>query len=1121
MAATRLQLLILLIVTVFSGTMTLKADEDYKYALALMKERREYKSAAEKFNDYITANPDSNDTPRALFYMAGCLARLGKDSSAASTFEKLIRLYPHADSDLICQAYAYGADAYFRAGLYKKASELYADLTRIFPNAKQAESSLYWQAECYNRLASASEHNSENQFYKQALSGYALLQQQYPTSRYLPDALTSAGILSYNFKDYQQSSAFFELYNEIDIELEPAREELVTYYSAESLYWLKDYKAAMKRFNKIINNYPTGKFIAESYSGLGWCYYNTGEIAQAAVTFVKAAEKLTTQSAALSSHFDAAAAFEEAGDTENAIKEYRLVVAADSHSKKQAALVRLGILEKDSGNPDITRMLSQAFTPQSADADKNLSLEAGVLLADKNFANGNYNQAVKVFSKIVKIAPGSKYAPYALYQLALANSKLNKYREASTAIKLLLKNYPDTSLRLQAAYAIADYQDILGAKNKSNIAYKWLAQEAEKWAETYIQKQQVNNPEKFRKDAGDIAAASLLRLAESLYKDRDNPKAQAEAKDYFSSYITRYPDNPRLAAALLRLGELTEKDNLQIAHTYFKNAIASAERAAVNATDDPEFSNILMHSRYRLCLNDILLSQQQNDKEKKDRNLDNALKNIESFIRDYQHDKTADDLLAQLKYYKSEAEYTLGNIEAAKAGYEKSFQTDKNSKIADAALFSSAWIDQQQGDTVSASAKLQQLLSTYNNSQYAANALYILAVNYRNQHDLQNAEKYLLQLLSKYPESEFKGKAGIEMAKVLAGQKRYTEAESLLKKLLNSTPEAPEDADTLYTLSWVYWNQLSSPTKDRQQSAETEKLYTAVTATLVELLNKYPDYKYSSLAKFRLGEVAYLQQAYENALSWYRSLTADKSEALADKAHYRIAWCCLQLAKENTEYNQQALNEFKLLCTNYPESTLLAESALRAAKLLRQQQDYQSAFEYYKKAENNSQKTAIIMAARYGQGITSLLLEEYTQSLRLFKAYLQDYPQSPLLHEANWGAGQAALMLGATADAADYFNKAKEKNYNGEAAAKARYGLGLIAMQNNDFKEAREEFRKVDVFHSQWSDIAAESLLKAAEASRKLGENTPAENDLKRILDIYANTPSAQRAEEMLLSEAK
>ncbi len=1121
MAAAKLQLLILLIVTALAGTITLKADEDYKYALALMKERREYKSAAEKFNDYITANPDSADTPRALFYMGGCLARLGKDSSAASTFEKLLRLYPHADSELICQAYAYGADAYFRAGLYKKASELYTDLTRLFPAAKQAESSLYWQSECYNRLATTSEHNPDNTFYKQALAGYSQLQEKYPTSRYLPDALTSAGILAYNFKDYQQSSAFFELYSEIDIELEPTREELVTYYSAESLYWLKDYKAAIKRFNKIISSYPAGKFIAESYSGLGWCYYNTGEIAEAARTFVQAAAKLPTQAAALSSHFDAAAAFEEAGDTENAVKEYQIVAAADTHPKKQAALVRLGILEKDSSNPDITRMLSQAFTPQSADADKNLSLEAGILLADKNFAAGNYSEAIKVFSKIVEIAPNSRYAPYALYQLALANSKLKQYKQASTAIKLLLKNYPDTPLRLQAAYAIADYQDILGAKNKSNIAYKWLAQEAEKWAEDYIKKQQVDDPEKFRKDAADIAAASLLRLAESLYKDRNNPQAQTEAKDYFSDYITRYPDNPRLSAALLRLGELTEKDNLQIAHTYFKNAITSAEHFTVTAADDPEFSNILMHSKYRLCLNAILLSQQEKDKQKQDRDIDTALKNIDRFIQDYQHNQAAGDLLVQLKYYKSEAEYTLGNIEAAQQGYEKSYQANKDSKIADAALFSSAWIDQQQGDTASASSKLQQLLNNYNNSAYSANALYILAVNSRQQNELPTAEKYLLQLIKKYPESEFKVKAGIEMAKVLSGQQRYDEAESSLRKLLTSISASAEYADALYTLSWVYWNQLNSLNNDEQAGSDAGKLYSAVTASLVELLNKFPDYKYSSLAKFRLGEVAYLQQAYDNALSWYRALTSDKSEPLADKAHYRIAWCCLQLAKEHSGYTQQALDEFKLLCTDYPQSALFAESALRAATLLRQQQNYPQALKYYKDAEKNSQKAPIIMAARYGQAMSSLLLEEYTQALRLFKAYLQDYPQSPLLHEANWGAGQAALMLGATADAADYFNKAKAKSYNGEAAAKARYGLGMIAMQNNDFKEAREEFRKVDVFHSQWSDIAAEALLKAAEASRKLGEDTPAQNDLKRILDIYANTPSAQRAEEMLLSEAK
>ena len=816
----------------------------------------------------------------------------------------------------------------------------------------------------------------------------------------------------------------------------------------------------------------------------------------------------------MNSHFDAAAAFEEAGNTADAVKEYRVVVNSESHPKKQAALVRLGILQKDSSSAEASELLSQAFNPNNNQADKSLSIEAGILLAEKSFDRKEYAKAADIFQKIVKLAPNSKYAPYALYQLALARSKQKEYKKASTAIKLLLKNYPDTPLRLQAAYAIADYQDILGDTNKSKIAYKWLAQESEKWANSFLSNHQVENPEKFIQDAEDIAAASLLRLAEALYKVKNNSKAQARAKDYFSDYITRYPDNPRLAAALLRLGELTEADNLQIAHTYFKNAISSATKFVNSYSKDIEYSNIIMHAKYRLCLNDILLSQKSEPKSEKHKQyLNSALENINKFFTDYKENNEARNLVSQLQYYKSEAEYSLGNVDVALKGYEQSYQINKDSNVADAALFSSAWIDQEKGDTASATKKLKTLLTNYKDSTYCCNALYILAVYSKNNNELVTAEDYLKKILDNYPGSDLTNKAQIELAKISSLQGNHDKAIKNLKELLINK-DIPEYPDAIYTLSRIYWSTLSS--KDNNSKTE---IYTNITEILVELLNKYPNYENNTLAKFRLGEIAYNQKAYENASDWYKKVLSDDDEKLADKTHYRLAWCYLKLANKDKAYSENALNEFLTICSLYPTSSLFSESALRAGKLLRQKKAYAQSLKLYKQAESKSDNADIVMGAKYGQGITLLQLEEYSKASRAFKDYLSNYPESPLIHEANWGAGQAALMLGASEDAKDYFNLAKADKYNGEAAAKARFGLGIIAMEKNEFKLAREEFRKVDVFHSQWRDVAAAALLKAVEASKELGEAEPAENDLKRIIDIYANTPSAHTAEELLLSE--
>ena len=138
----------------------------------------------------------------------------------------------------------------------KKRVNFMQKLIVAYPDSKPVENSTYWLAECYNRLAISSEHNTANSNYQNAIKTYLEFQKKYPVSKFLPDALTSAGILAYNFKDYQQSSFFFSLFDDIDFELEADKQELITYYAGESLYWLKDYKAASKRFKTIVEKIP-------------------------------------------------------------------------------------------------------------------------------------------------------------------------------------------------------------------------------------------------------------------------------------------------------------------------------------------------------------------------------------------------------------------------------------------------------------------------------------------------------------------------------------------------------------------------------------------------------------------------------------------------------------------------------------------------------------------------------------------------------------------------------------------------------------------------------------------------------------------------------------------------
>ena len=1111
--------ILLLLLIIGNNNKTATANEDYRYALALMQERKEYRTAISKFRKYIKENPAEADTPKAIFYMASCLAKTGKDTSAGNSYEQLIKLYPNTDRELLLQATAYGADAYFRAENYNKAIDLYSIILSRYPESTECETALYWSAEAYNRLLQKNKENKE--LYTKAITSYQKLENKFPQSRFLQDAKLSAGLLAFSFKKYTEAIPFFSAYLKNASLLIPEKKELALYHLGESLYWEKDYQQAEQYFKKIISEYPSGKYLAESYSGLGWCAYSLNDQPAAAKNFSQAAQKHHNSKQAINEHFNAAVAFTQAGIAGKAENEYRNIIHNSPNSKSQISLLKLGTLLKK--HPDKHKqeeaeiLFRQAYNYTADNIDETITIEAGILLAEILVKKYKYIDAENIYHNIANNYPDSKYISFALYQLALTQAELKKYKKASLNIKKLLKNYPESSFRLQAAYAIADYQNKLGQTEKSRIAYQWLSTKGIDWAKKYCNANKTENPDTYLKEAKNIAAASLLHLAESLYTQENNQQAIEKAKNYFTDYVNRFPENPRTAAALLRLGELTEKSNPDIAEKYFQNTINTINNLNKDQIDT-ELANVFLHAQYRLCINLLFQAQNEIDTTRKNQLFTQTLNNINNFILNYKNDSQAEKLLPQILFYKAEAENYFNNTDTACENYLASYNADKNSSTADSALFSCAMIEHKKGEMQKAGKKLAIILRDYPKSQYIDNALYILAIYKRSTKDYNQGIKYLNELTDSFPTSELYQKSQLEKAKIYIAQKNYLNAEELLNNLLEISIDKDNIiVNSLYNLALIYSYKLEN---DKLPAVQKKNLKNNLQNKLITIATDYPAYTNINIVKIQLAEYYYKEKKYQKAINWYNNSLNDNNK-FQDKVHYRLAWCYLKLSAQDKQFTKKALKEFFIICNDYSQSPLYAECAIRAAKIMRENNDYNKALDLYNNALKENLSEPFAMNALYGKSLTLLYLNKYNSAYNNFKKYIQKYPESPLFHEANWGVGQAALMLGADADAADYFNIAKANGYNGKVAAQARYGLGLIALNNNNYKEARDEFRKVDVFHKQWQNIAAAALLKAAEASHKLGEEETAINDLKRIIKLYSSTSSAKTAEEMLLAEVK
>lgn len=1143
-----------------NGALFAGGSEDFQYALALMMEREEYSLAAEKFSDFVKTNSTHSKAPRALYYLAGCYAKMKKDLSAADTYKRIVKVYPAAGEQLLQESLSYGADAYFRSELYEKAANMYGQLLKDYPRSQFAESARFWRGECLGRIA-AKNPSKENPNYLAAIKNYDDFLTQFPMSKMRADAMYSAGFCAYDARDYEKAGNYLVIFaNEFSSD---SRVEEVLYHAADSKYWLGDYETAKEQFARLIKNYPNGKFAANALSGIAWCKYAEKKFIEAGNDFSAAARMYKDKQKAALVHYDAGAAYEEAGDFKSAEREYLQAAHTENHARRGKAYLRLGGIARNVGSKEndknsvkqAVEYLEKAIEYATTEEDR---AEAFVFLGEARLDLKDNKAAADAFNKVVERFPKSSFGAFSLYQLSLAFAEQKQYKEAAGAIRELLKNYPQNQLRLQAAYAMADYQQALGNTKKSRMAYEWIARKGQEWAASYRDSKGAKVPG-LKEKARDLAAKSLLRLGESWYSDSEkNNEAVTKAELYFKLLVEKFPDSSRRAAAYLRLGEIAEqKRDCEKAIGNYLQAIKLVElelKGKNSQLINEELEKIVKHSRYRIGVAGVLGAQMQLNAKVKQQEMKRARTELNAFIERYETDKNASSLVNRALYYRAEAKYALKDKESALNDYQACYNNDKKGKLADAALFGLGWTERELGKQQEALVNLQLLVDNFPKSEYVADALYLLALNKRETKQYAAALEDVQQIVNQFSESRFCDKAKIEEAKIYDAMGKSEIAEQKLIAFLKTNKESVDRPQALYALSWVYWNiaepmfkkaeadkktydkflqgdderdligerketanALKQEWQETLSSARVEENKMAI--ILQKLLIGYPGFEFAGSCQLRLGEIAYERGKYKAALKKYQAVINSGDKEIADKAHYRMGWCYLKLAEsviteQGAELTKKALNEFITVCQKYPKSALVGECAWRAAGLLREKEDYNRALVFYQRASKAKNNNQIVEGAIYGMGLCLLEMKDYSSALKQFKDFLNTNPKSTLIHEANWGAGHASLMMGAHEDAKDYFMAAKSNEYGGEAAAKARYGLGLIAFGQQDWKSAREEFRKVDVFHAKWREVAAMSLLKAAQASRNLGENSPAEKDLNRIINNYTNTASYEMAKK-------
>jgi outer membrane protein assembly factor BamD len=202
--------------------------------------------------------------------------------NALQLFEELIVVY--RGTSRAEQTYFYYCECYFQTGEYSVAAYHYYNFNQTFPNSERAEEALFKNAYCYYLDSPVSSLDQKNTI--DAIRQFQLFVNKYPESPKVPECnkLIDQLRVKLEVKEFNNAMTYYHLgsYKSAMVAFQNViksypssgqREECLYYilrsswmYAEQSIEIKKSerYKNAMEHYIKLVDAYPSGKYIKEA-----------------------------------------------------------------------------------------------------------------------------------------------------------------------------------------------------------------------------------------------------------------------------------------------------------------------------------------------------------------------------------------------------------------------------------------------------------------------------------------------------------------------------------------------------------------------------------------------------------------------------------------------------------------------------------------------------------------------------------------------------------------------------------------------------------------------------------------------------------------------------------------
>ncbi len=743
-----------------------------------------------------------------------------------------------------------------------------------------------------------------------------------------------------------------------------------------------------------------------------------------------------------------------------------------------------------------------------------------------DFANGLFHraffaEAIEEYERYLTEYPSTAQAPLAWYRLGKAASAAKQYDKALNAFEKVEELTPEPTQRVEALLSKGEILYFLKRFDEAETVLGLLLK--------------GQNP-------SDLQSRALYYLG----KVQQSKGQMESAAQQYKKLIKTFPDSPLLPFARYQLAfvYLEQQDT--------ENAAIEFSAVANNTQADKE---LRMESRFRAAeIYDKIgwfsaaigaYEQLRTDFPQSTyaRRADygyawalyHAGKYPEAIVAAQAFEKAYPDAphLAGIAYLRANCLQQQKQYEQAQQTYQAIRENYPDSPFAVRAQYKTAWVLFLKGDGTAAKEEVTAFLQRQKDSPLIGDAAFLLGSILVSEGNFEDAQQEFRLVAEKYPKSEFGAEALYKSAECL-GQlgltdqaaktfetfaKRYpshrltepailragdaqfsaddfAQAVEQYQQILARSVDATVEEETLYRLAVTYHNM-----KDYAKSVETFRT----------LLEKFAQSPHATEAHLRIGNYILREekkpaQALESYQAVIQNTTASpellaralRGAALAhyeQKHHDEAAAAFLRLIRD---YPDTKLNEgtYAWLGQHFYDLEKWGEAAQSFEALLANIQDYPAPERVRLKIAECIEKSGDIEKA-----------------LQQYQTVIDTASQSTKAVEAKYRMACLYETQGKTEEAFALYEAAANAN-NGDLAARARFRLGELYEQREEFDKAARSYLRVAILFLH-ETLSPEALWRAGQCFEKAGSSEQAQKTYSEILSDYPESPQAEKVKAL------